>query len=153
MLGERSLGRAVESLYYEVDRMFDDFWRGMEREALAPAMWGFEGAVPATDQTEDAKAFYVTLELPGMDEKDVELSLSDNVLTIRGERKLDKEEKERNTYLRERSYGAFRRSISLPVEVDEPKVKAKFKKGVLSITLQKTKEGVKKAKRIAIETK
>ena len=97
--------------------------------------------------------YHVDIELPGIEEKDVEASLTDNVLTIRGERKLDKEEKEQRYYLRERARGAFRRSLSFPIQIDENKVKATSADGVLSITLPKIKEAQKKAKTIAITSK
>ncbi len=87
------------------------------------------------------------------EEKGIEVSLADNVLTIRGERKLDKEEKEQSYYLRERARGAFRRSLSFPVQIDENKVKAVFADGVLSITLPKIKEAQKKVKTSAIASK
>ncbi len=145
--------RTLDSLHSEIDKMFDSFWRGMEPQPFAPSIWGFDGAVPAIDQSEDETAYHVAVELPGIEEKDVEVSLADNVLTIRGERKLDKEEKEQSYYLRERARGAFRRSLSFPVQIDENKVKAAFADGVLSITLPKIKEAQKKAKTIAIATK
>ncbi len=75
--------------------MFDSFWGGMEPQPFAPLIWG-DGAVPASDQSEDETAYHVAVELPGIDGKDVEVSLADNVLTIRGERKLDEEEKEQS---------------------------------------------------------
>ena len=145
--------RTLDSLHREVDKMFDSFWRGMEPQPFAPSIWGFDGAVPAIDQSEDETAYHVAVELPGIEGKDVEVSLSDNVLTIRGERKLDEEEKEQSYYLRERARGDFRRSLSFPVQIDENKVKAAFADGVLSITLPKIKEAQKKAKTIAIASK
>ena len=93
----------MDSLHREFDRMFDSFWRGMEPQSFASSIWGFDGAVPAIDQSEDETAYHIAVELPGIEEKDVEASLADNVLTIHGERKLDKEEKEQNYYLRERA--------------------------------------------------
>jgi HSP20 family protein len=133
--------------------MFDSFWRGMGPQPFASSIWRFDGAVPAIDQFEDETAYHVAVELPGIEKKDVEISLTDNDLTIRGERKLDKEEKEQDYYLRERAQGSFRRSLSFPVQIDENEVKATFADGVLSITLPKTKEAQNKAKTIAIATK
>jgi HSP20 family protein len=147
------LDTTLDSLHREFDRMFESFWRGMGPQPFASSIWGFNGAVPAIDQSEDETAYHVAVELPGIEEKDVEVSLVDNDLTIRGERILDKEEKEQNYYLRERTRGSFRRSLSFPVQIDENKVKAAFADGVLSITLPKTKEAQKKAKTIAITSK
>lgn len=151
--GVHPFDRTLDSLHREIDRMFDSFWRGTEPQPFAPSIWSFDGTVPAIDQSEDETAYHVAVELPGIEEKDVEVSLADNVLTIHGERKLDKEEKEQSYYLRERARGAFRRSLSFPVQIDENKVKAVFADGVLSITLPKTKEAQKKAKTIAIASK
>ena len=141
------------SLHREIDRMFDSFWRGMGPQPFASSIWGFNGVVPAIDQSEDETAYHVAVELPGIEEKGVEVSLADNVLTIRGEIKLDKEEKEQSYYLRERAQGAFSRSLSFPVQIDDGKVKAAFANGVLIITLPKVKEAQKKAKTIAIASK
>jgi HSP20 family protein len=143
----------LDSLHREFYRMFESFWRGMGPQPFASSIWGFNSAVPAIDQSEDEAAYHVAVELPGIEKKDVEISLADNVLTIRGERELDKEEKEQSYYLRERAHGSFRRSLSFPVQIDENKVKAAFADGVLSITLLKTKEAQKKAKTIAITSK
>lgn len=143
---------ALESLHRDMDRMFEDFWRGMDRP-FGQAVSGFGANMPAIDQSEDDKACYIAVELPGVDEKDVDVSLADNVLTISGERKSEKEEKEKNYYLKECSYGSFRRSITLPAEVDDKKIKATFDKGVLKITLPKSTAAQKKAKRIAISAK
>jgi HSP20 family protein len=143
----------LDSLHREFYRMFESFWRGMGPQPFASSIWGFNGAVPAIDQSENEAAYHVAVELPGIEEKDVEVSLVDNDLTIRGERELDKEEKEQSYYLRERAHGSFRRSLSFPVQIDENKVKAAFADGVLSITLLKTKEAQKKTKTIAITSK
>ena len=143
----------LDSLHREFYRMFESFWRGMGPQPFASSIWGFNSAVPAIDQSEDEAAYHVAVELPGIEKKDVEISLADNVLTIRGERELDKEEKEQSYYLRERAHGTFRRSLSFPVQIDENKVKASFADGVLSITLLKTKEAQKKAKTIAMTSK
>jgi HSP20 family protein len=92
----------------------------------------------------------VSAELPGMDDKEIDLSLSHGVLTISGEKKQEKEQKGRNYYHMERSYGSFQRSVSLPAGVDTSKAEAVFKKGVLTVTVPKT-GGAKAGKRIAIK--
>ena len=145
--------RTLDSLHNEIEKMFESFWRRRESQPFVPSIWDIDGAVPAIDQSEDETAYHVAVELPGIEEKDVEVSLADNVLTIRGERKLDKEEKEHSYYLRERAQGAFHRSLTFPIQIDENKVKAAFADGVLSITLPKIKEAQKKAKTIAIASK
>lgn len=87
-----------------------------------------------------------------MDEKDVEVTLADGVLTIRGEKKQEDEEKHRDHYRRERSYGSFRRVLPVPAEVDEAKIEASFRKGVLTVALPKSEEARKKVKRIDVKT-
>jgi HSP20 family protein len=107
---------------------------------------------PDMNVTEDDKNVYVSAELAGMDAEDIELSLSDNVLTIKGEKKEEKENKDKGYHHIERSYGTFERILNLPAEVDEAKAEAKFKKGVLKIALPKKTLEERKAKRIAIKS-
>ena len=102
------------------------------------------------DTTEDAKAYHVVAELPGMTEKDVEVTFADNRLTIAGEKKEEKDVKEENVHRRERHFGSFRRSFTLPAEIDEAKIAATFKDGVMTIDLPKSKTAQKKAKKITI---
>ena len=86
-----------------------------------------------------------------MDEKDVDITVTDHSLTIRGEKKRADEQKDKDYYRRERSYGAFRRVLELPGEVDQSKIEASFKKGVLHVTLPKTKEAQEKVKHIEVK--
>lgn len=124
----------------------DRFWGGFSLPALrrasaaAPAKTAssvFEMVVPAVDVTEDAAAFVVTAELPGMTEKDVEVSVAGGMLTLKGEKQQEKEEHKKDFYLTERSFGSFERSFSLPDGVDDGKVSASFTNGVLTVTLPK----------------
>ncbi len=141
----------MDSLRKEMDRLFDDMSNVSFRSPMFPKALGREQLMPEIDETEDDKAFHVSIELPGMDKKDVDISLSDRWLTIRGEKKQDKEEEGKDFYRSERHYGAFRRMIELPGEVDESKIEASFKKGVLKIELPKTKEAQEKIKHIDIK--
>ena len=125
----------------EMDRIFDRF-----SEA-----WPFRGFsetgrwMPSVDVSETDKEVIVRAELPGMDPKEIDISLSGNVLTIKGERKHEREEKKENFHLVERGSGSFSRTLQLPVEVKADKVKASYKDGVLSISMPKTEpEAVKK---------
>jgi HSP20 family protein len=137
------------SLQREVDRLFEDFTRG---SVFAP--WGETDVTiaPRVDVSETDSALEVEVELPGVDEKDVDVTLSDNVLTIKGERKHEREEKKKDFHLIERSYGHFARSIPLPYEVDTDAVKAKFSKGVLKVTLPKPPAAQAKARRIEVKS-
>jgi HSP20 family protein len=138
----------------EMNRVFDVFNRNWGLGAFPDLTGTF---MPRLDVTEDAKAFIVTAELPGMSEKEIDLSISGDTLTIRGEKKEEKEEKEdkdknKNYYYSERSYGSFMRSIPLPRQVETDKVSASFKKGVLTITLPKTEAAIDATKKITVKT-
>ena len=140
------------SLQNERKRMFEDFFRdpfGLTRyEDVGPAWGGFN---PQVDISETDKEYIVAAELPGLEENDVQVSLSHHTLTISGDKKAEKRDKGKNYYRVERSYGTFSRSISLPDEVDEDKIEAAFKNGVLTINLPKTSEVVSQQKRITIK--
>jgi HSP20 family protein len=110
-----------------------------------------EMPTPAMDVTEDADGYKVTAELPGMDEKEIEIALTDETLTIKGEKKLEKEETDKDHYLSERSYGEFRRSFALPENIDPDKVAASFTKGVLTVTLPKTVAAKAEPKKVAVK--
>src|SRR5512147_1294609 len=133
----------------EMNRIFDSFTRNWGEDAFPAAFGSF---TPRMDMTEDAKAFTVTAELPGMSDKDIDLSLSGDTLTIRGEKKEEKEENGKNYFYSERSYGSFSRSIPMPRQIDAAKVAASFKKGVLTITLPKAAAAMEELKRISVKT-
>jgi len=141
---------SLSDLHREVDRVFDSFWSGFGTPSLRESSGGLAFDV-RVDTSEDDKAYHVSAELPGMTEKDVEVTFADNTLTISGEKKEEKEVKEENFHRRERSFGAFRRSFTLPAEVDEAKISASFKDGVMTIDLPKSKTAQKKAKKITIQ--
>ena len=151
-----------DGLRREVDRLFEDFgagiWRAPSRRSLSDVepFWRREltfGTMPAVDVVENDKAYEITAELPGMDEKNVEVQFSDGVLTINGEKQEDKEEKKKDYYMSERRYGSFRRSFEVPDGVDVEKIEANFKNGVLSVTLPKSPEAQKKEKKIPVTAK
>jgi HSP20 family protein len=141
----------MEHLHREMDKLFDDMSSEPTRHAFTPMAWGSELTVPQIDETEDDKAFYVSIELPGMDEKDVDIMLSGRLLTIRGEKKEDEKEEGKDYYRRERKFGSFRRTLELPGEVDESKIEASFRKGVLRVILPRTAEAQSKIKHIDVK--
>lgn len=161
--GAATLWQPFDTLRQEVDRIFEDFTRGLGRFPMGRRMLDlepltrFEGgaafAAPAIDVVEKDSEYVISAELPGLDEKDVDVSVSDDMLTIKGEKKEEKEEKAKNYYLSERRYGSFQRSFQLPSGVDADKIDASFQKGVLTVTLPKTPEAQKKEKKIAIKAK
>jgi HSP20 family protein len=118
------------SLQQEIERLFDDFSRGY------PAL-GTQELWPSMDVTETDKEIELTAELPGLEEKDVQINVADNVLTIRGEKKAEKEEKDKNYRVVERSYGSFARSLELPPGIDPDQIKASIAKGILTVTVPK----------------
>jgi HSP20 family protein len=134
------------SLQREIDRLFDDFGRGFPsfgtREFSRDLM-------PAIDVTETDGEIEVTAELPGLEEKDVQINVADNVLTIRGEKKAEKEDKQKDYHVVERSYGSFYRALELPAGVDADKIKANISKGVLKVTVPKP--AAKQAKKIDVK--
>jgi HSP20 family protein len=134
----------------EMDRMFERFEYGWPR---FPALTRHTSTltVPELDVRENANAIVVEAELPGVDEKDVTVTLANGILTIKGEKKHEKEEKGENYHLTERSFGSFERAIRLPDTVDEAKVEAKFEKGVLKVTAAKKPEAVKAERKIEIK--
>ena len=138
------------SLFREIEKTFDDFSRRSPLAALGG--FGTEFASPKIDVVEGKDGIDVMAELPGVDEKDIDVTLSDGMLNIRGEKKSERDEtdKDKNWRVFERSYGSFIRSIALPYEPESGKVEAKFEKGVLRIHLPKPAEIAKKEKRIEI---
>jgi len=151
--------RPFESLRREVDRLFEDFTMNPFRLPFRrPAFdiepfWQAESwiAAPAVDLVEHDKAFELTAELPGLDEKKVEVKVANGVLTIKGEKHEDKEEKNKDFHMRERRFGSFERALRIPESVDTDKIEASFKKGVLTVTLPKTAEAQKPVKKIEVK--
>jgi HSP20 family protein len=131
----------LSSLREEVNRLFDFSWPSRDSGL-------FSGWSPALDVFDDKDSFVVKVELPGMKKEDINLSLHDGVLTISGERKVERENKEGETFRSERYFGKFQRSVTLPAAVDANKVSASYKDGVLSIDLGKAEEA--KPKQIAV---
>jgi HSP20 family protein len=127
---EHSLTRFADpliSLQREIDRVFDDFTRG----------WGTQELMPGMNVAETENEIEITAELPGLEEKDVEVKVADNVLTIKGEKKAEKEEKEKSYRMFERSYGSFSRTLELPNGVNPDDIKATLANGVLKVTIPK----------------
>jgi HSP20 family protein len=138
--------REVSRLRREMDRLWDDYF-GSGRRGLQPLQPEF---APAVDVKETAEAVVVKAEVPGMDAKEINISVTGDVLTIKGEKKSEREEKEENYHLVERSYGSFSRSLTLPAAVDLDNIEAKYDQGVLTVTCPKKEEI--KPKAIEIKT-
>jgi len=159
-----ALHREMSDWMNQWNQWFDNFFsrsfgltpfRGLEdRPGNLNNTWGQWAGnfMPAVNLSETDKEYHVTAELPGMDEKDIELTLNRDALVIRGEKKQETEDKGKGYYRMERSYGTFHRSIPLPQEIDAEQVNASFNKGVLTITLPKLPEIQSGAKKIQIRT-
>ena len=152
----------LEVLRHQVDRLFHDFQTGFLQTPFyrtlpdIESFWrrdlGFNVS-PAIDIVEKDKAFEVTAELPGLDAKNIDLQLSDGMLTIKGEKQEEREEKTKDRYVSERRYGSFRRTLQVPGSVDVDKIEANYKSGVLTVTLPKSPEAQKKEKTIPVSVK
>ena len=130
---DRSVASPFMSLQREIDRLFEDFSRGFPTIAGN----GATALMPSMDVTETDKEIEITAELPGLEEKDVQINIADNILTIRGEKKAEKEQKDKNYRLVERSYGSFERTLELPEGVNADAIKANISKGLLKVTVPK----------------
>ena len=136
----------VVSLHREMNRLFDDVFRGFENSHFA----GARGAWPSVDVEETDKEYRVTAELPGLEERNVEVLLQDGFLTVRGEKKVEKEAGNRT--FSERYYGRFEREVALDRDINESAVSATFRNGVLTVTAPKSAQAVERTKRIPINS-
>jgi len=145
----------------EMDRLFDRFSgtfgmpslrRMFDWEPPVRYETGFTFAAPSVDVAEDDKSYKITAELPGLDAKDVAISVSGEMLVLTGEKKQETEKKEKNYYMSERTYGSFQRAFDLPASFDRGRIAADFSKGVLTITLPKTAQAQQPAKKIEIKS-
>jgi len=138
--------RELNTLHDEMDRFFASLWPNGEREAAVGAVWA-----PAIDVYEEKDRYVIKAELPGVKREDVTLSVEQDVLTIKGERRYEKEEKEEGFLRKESVYGTFQRTLQLPQSVKTEAVNAEFKEGVLKISLPKA--DVAKSREIKIDVK
>jgi HSP20 family protein len=140
--------RPFEGLRREVDRLFEDFQLGTWRSPFWRGdLWS---RAPAVDIVDKESAYELSAELPGMDENNIDVKFSDGTLTIKGEKRDEREEKKKNFYLAERRYGSFQRSFSVPKSVDAGRIEANFKNGVLTVTLPKTPQARQNEKKIPV---
>lgn len=145
-LFRHSEGDPFVAMQKEINRMFENFGRGSLMRLSNT------DATPRVDVAETDTAIEVTAELPGIDEKDVDVVLRDDVLTIKGEKKSEREEKKKDYHLVERSFGAFSRTIQLPFAADAEAVKASFAKGVLKVSITKPAEVKDKTVKIPVRS-
>ena len=141
----------------ELDRLFDRFGfpslrRMFEIEPTWRPTTSFTFSAPAIDLSEDDNAYRISAELPGLDAKDVDVSVSGNTLVLKGEKRQEKEEKDKNYHFSERAYGSFQRAFELPASIDRDKIAADFSKGVLTISLPKTPDAQQQQKKIEVKS-
>ena len=141
----------IASLQREMNRVFDSFWSGAGRPfGNLPA--AFATGAPRTVVVETENGVEVTVELPGMEEKDIEVTLTDDAVTIRGEKKVERKEEKKGYYVSERSYGSVYRSIPLPAGVDADKAEASFRNGVLTVSLPQRPEAKARVRKVEVKT-
>ncbi len=146
---EPSVPTLFTRLHNEIDRLFDDFSlarpsRSIFNFAALPEV------MPAMELTEKRDRYEMSLEIPGMEEKDIDIECADGVLTISGEKRQESEETSEGYLVTERSYGSFKRQLTLPTDVNPDAIEAKYAKGVLRLALKKDKKAANRVKKIAI---
>jgi HSP20 family protein len=142
------MSSGLQSLQRDMNRMFDEFFRG---DVLADESFFAKDWSPAVDVVENNDNFILRAEIPGMNKDDVKITLENNLLTIRGEKKNEAEKKEGNYHRVERSYGSFERSFTIPGTIKTDNIDAQYKDGVLTLTLPKAEEA--KPKLIDVKVK
>lgn len=151
----------IEGLRQEINRLLDDFgrgyWQPLRRSLFASgplvrrALTWDTGITPPVDVMESEKAYEIMAEVPGMDEKNIEVTVTDRILSIKGEKYEEKEEQKKEYYLRERRFGSVERSFSVPETVETDKIEASFKSGVLTLILPKKPEAQMLAKNVQVK--
>jgi HSP20 family protein len=138
-----------DALQSQIDRVFNDFTRGF---GMPRSLWGDEASpFPSLEMHEEGNKVMLAAELPGVDEKDIDISADGQMLTISGEKKSEYESKEGQGYRTERTYGSFSRSVSLPFEIDPNKVDARFDRGVLKLSIEKPAGAQQSVRKIPIK--
>lgn len=154
---EYAVTRPIQQLHRDIDRIFDNAFRGF---GMTP--FGFDRPIlprmtdgmlkPTLDLAATDKDYTITVEIPGVEDKDVKVEIASDTMTIRGEKKQENEEKGKNYYRMERSYGSFQRVLSLPEDADQDGVKATFKKGILTVTMPRKELPKSDVKRIDVKS-
>ncbi|HEY9785786.1 MAG TPA: Hsp20/alpha crystallin family protein [Candidatus Obscuribacterales bacterium] len=141
------------SLQQDINRVFDNFFRTFESGMMSPFWDSPSGAFqPRVEVKETDNDLHISFELPGLDEKDLDVSITDDALSVSGEKREEKEENTSGYYRMERTYGSFRRQIPFPCPIDKDKAEATFKRGVLTVKLPKAANAREHVKRITIKS-
>ncbi|MEN6421908.1 MAG: Hsp20/alpha crystallin family protein [Smithella sp.] len=150
--GRTDIDHPFYSLQREMNSLFDNFFRGFEVAPRRFAAGGMEMFSPSVDVKENEKEFIIKAELPGVEEKDIDVTVTNDSVTIKGEKKEEKEDKDKNYYYMERSYGSFCRVIPLDAEIESGKAEARFKNGILDIKIPKDQSAKAKGTKVSIKT-
>ncbi|MGD0278914.1 MAG: Hsp20/alpha crystallin family protein [Smithella sp.] len=140
------------SLQRDMNNLFDNFFRGFDAAPRGFAAGDLERFTPSIDVKENEKEFLIKAELPGVEEKDIEVTVTDDSVTIKGEKKEEKEDKNKDYYYMERSYGSFSRAIPLEAQIESGKAEASFKNGILDIKIPKNQSAKAKGTKVPIKT-
>ena len=140
------------SLQREMNGLFDNFFRGFDLAPRNLAANGMGMFSPSVDVKENEKEFVIKAELPGVEEKDIDVTVTNDSVIIKGEKKEEKEDKDKNYYYMERSYGSFSRVIPLEAEIEADKAEASFKNGILNIKIPKNQTAKAKGTKVPIKT-
>lgn len=158
-IAESELMQPLMGLRDQIEDMFDRYLHGWsDRWPRLGQLWDIEPGLglkgfmrtPTVDMSETDKGYEITAELPGMDEKDLDVNVTEDVLTIEGEKREEREQKKKDYYLQERRYGQFRRSLRLPQDADATKINARFDKGVLSVEIPRAGAAKKRGRKINV---
>jgi HSP20 family protein len=150
---QRDSDQPFYSLQNQMNSLFDDFFSGFGRTARSAGTGGFGSIIPPVDVKENDGEFTIRAELPGVEENDIDVTVTKDAVTIKGEKREEKEDKGKSCYYMERSYGSFSRVIPLTAETDADKAQASFKNGVLSITLPKSVLDKTRGTKVSIQSK
>jgi len=140
------------SLQKDMNNLFDNFFRGFNMAPRGFAVGGMGSFSPSVDVKENEKEFIIKAELPGVDEKDIEVTVTNDSITIKGEKKEEKEDKDKNYYYMERSYGSFSRVIPFEAEIESGRAEAHFKNGILDIKIPKNQSTKAKGTKVSIKS-
>lgn len=140
----RSKDNLFERKANDVDEIFHDFVKTFYQQFPSLSKTSADYFIPKFDVSETSDSYLLEVDLPGLEQKDIDINVDNNVLTIKGKKETNVETKKKNYFTRERSYGEFQRSLTLPSNTDSSKIDAKFKNGVLEVSIPKVKTGASK---------
>jgi HSP20 family protein len=147
--GERGLAAMFGRLRSEIDQLFDDFTMPGQMRRMFPLPDG-AGFSPLVELKDKQDRYELAIELPGLEDKDINVEFADGILSVSGEKREEKEEKSGDCLISERSFGSFQRRLRLPADVDPERIEAKFRHGVLKVTVGKDKEAAGRVRKIAV---